>query len=90
MEIAPHAFLQGCRDSSKHAVVASIWGKNLPPVQDRKRKTAKQQRLMVRVTWMSIVPALQAEEKGKEVAALAAEQDLWNFCHVLWCEIIQK
>lgn len=39
---------------------------------------------------MSIVPALQAEEKGKEVAALAAEQDLWNFFHFFWHEIIQK
>lgn len=37
---------------------------------------------------MLIVPALQAEEKGREVAALAAEQDLGNFCHVIFHGII--
>lgn len=37
---------------------------------------------------MLIVPALQAEEKGKEVAALATKQDLENFCHVIFHEII--
>lgn len=42
------------------------------------------------MTWVSIVPALQAEAKGKEVAALAAERDLGNFCHVIFHEIILK
>lgn len=37
---------------------------------------------------MSIVPALQAEEKGKKVAALAAEHNLGNFFHVIFHEII--
>lgn len=35
-----------------------------------------------------IAPALQAEEKGKDVAALAAEQGLGNFCHDIFHGII--
>lgn len=33
MEIAPHTWLQGCRVGSEHAVIARVWGKNLPAVQ---------------------------------------------------------